>query len=849
MKANLIVVGLECRALVDGKWRKVRITSVAKGKKDTSFRFEVVETGKKGAFKSAAKFKPLEGEQSLPPTAAKPPMKSSQTPAGQSDSKTFKPKPGAQGTDDQYGDQPKTKRVGSLKGKLKHSATGLCGKKKVEGEKRPDPITSNKSAATPPLSGATTVVKGKPQSGTATSSSSPVVPPAATLGSFAERFPSLAKKASESRASKSISEAPPKSGSQATSPESLPCLGFTPNIVSGLCRCRNCQKKPRNERTQAPVVSPAAPPVSTSGSKLPAPVAQPRVSSAASLQVDTLAAVPSVVRPSPIATAPRSSGLGAKLGMAPLIDKSPHLVIDAKAGTGKTTTGVEGLKILLGFGTHLEPSPEQKAIWDALQMSKGFAGRICYTSMGRDITAELKRRVPPGVQTMTTHGMGFRGITSRFRLWGGERSVCKFRVSNILEEMLGGDIRVLKQTMGGTINVVEEVVRLAKVNLLGRKLTGGVFQVEPAEVDVLIDHFDIDMEGVDVEEVYNLVPRVMERCLDIGRDRYIDYADMIWAPVVLNLPVDTYDLLVVDEAQDLNRCQQALMMMAIRHGGRIVMCGDPKQAIFGFAGADCESMHRMTEVLQQTERGVVVLPLTVTRRCGKAIVAEANQIVREFSAHESNPEGKVSTAVYPTDSKGKERPKPHYTDRAKDGDMVLCRVNAPLVSQCFRFIKEGRKANILGRDMGDGLVKTVEKLKASCVGELLEKMDEWLEREMERERKKKFPNEAKIIAVQDKFDCIVCFTEGLDMTALPMEVVNRIKSVFVDEKDGQKVTGIKLSSIHKAKGLEAETVFLLEPAGCSVPHPMAKSAWQMEQEWNLRYVAITRAIKELVYVS
>ena len=66
--------------------------------------------------------------------------------------------------------------------------------------------------------------------------------------------------------------------------------------------------------------------------------------------------------------------------------------------------------------------------------------------------------------------------------------------------------------------------------------------------------------------------------------------------------------------------------------------------------------------------------------------------------------------------------------------------------------------------------------------------------------------------------------------------------------DGE-TDGVLLSSIHKAKGLEADRVFLIEPEGAPVPHPMAKQDWEIEQEWNLRYVAITRAKKELIYVS
>ena len=76
--------------------------------------------------------------------------------------------------------------------------------------------------------------------------------------------------------------------------------------------------------------------------------------------------------------------------------------------------------------------------------------------------------------------------------------------------------------------------------------------------------------------------------------------------------------------------------------------------------------------------------------------------------------------------------------------------------------------------------------------------------------------------------------------------VRKIEDIFTDDKNG---SGIKLSSIHKAKGLESDRVFLLQPEGAECPHPMAKSAWQREAEMCILYVAITRAKKELIYVS
>jgi hypothetical protein len=632
------------------------------------------------------------------------------------------------------------------------------------------------------------------------------------------------------------------------------CMGYKPSKASAICRCEGCKKLPVERRTRRPfvvahTVDPGTSP--TGADTTPSAPFSPRKKPPAPLptsdggttqtktefRVQTdhgpmLVAAPSRkdaesrVRADghKIVTGKMVSVLGSLGDQTIEIDNAPHIIVDAKAGTGKTTTMIEGLKRLLGFGTHITPSPQQQAVWDSLEQSKGKAKTIGFTAFNKSIVTEIKHRIPPGVTGIGIHGMGFKAVNRAFRLWGGDRSVSEWRVSNIIEELMKGDIRNLRRSKGPMIRAVQELVGLCKVNLIG-VVSGNpsgcpIVSMEDgwdgdwwSWLDQLVDHFDIDM------------------------DRYIDYDDMIWLPVVLRLPVDGFDVLVVDESQDMNRCQHALVRMA---GERLILVGDPRQAIYGFAGADHESMKRMAEELGTDTRGCVVLPLSVTRRCGKAIVAEANKIVPEFSAHETNCDGRVSRMSL--DDKSVE----DYRKTVLDGDMVLCRVNAPLVSECFRFIKAGCKATIQGRDVGKGLVQTVEKQKAGTVAELVEKLQAWHDSEIEKEGKKKFPSEAKIVAVGDKLDCLMAFISDVDSKASPALVVEKINAVFTDDKG---VSGIRLSSIHKSKGLEAKRVFLLEPAGCGVPHPMAKLPWEVDQEWNLRYVAITRAIDELVFVS
>jgi superfamily I DNA/RNA helicase len=222
----------------------------------------------------------------------------------------------------------------------------------------------------------------------------------------------------------------------------------------------------------------------------------------------------------------------------------------------------------------------------------------------------------------------------------------------------------------------------------------------------------------------------------------------------------------------------------------------------------------------------------MTRRCGKRIVVEARTLVPDFEAFEHNPPGNVGVNSVEK-----------YGEVAKAGDMILCRVNAPLVSQCFRFLKEGRKATIQGRDVAEGLIGTLKRMDATSVPDLVERLGKWMDHEKKKENAKKNPSDYRLVAIEDRYACLTFFCE--DMATVDA-VIARINKVFTDDPHA---TGLRLSSIHKAKGLEADTVFLLQLPGASVPHPMAKTDWEIEQETNLKYVAITRAIKELIYVT
>jgi DNA helicase II / ATP-dependent DNA helicase PcrA len=545
------------------------------------------------------------------------------------------------------------------------------------------------------------------------------------------------------------------------------------------------------------------------------------------------------------------SGFAARLNETTHTDNAPHLIVKARAGTGKTTTLIEGLKRIKGIVSTLVPSPQQKAVWEQMKLSKG-AKSICFVAFNYSIAEELKKRVPPGCDAMTMHSMGFRAVTKMF----GRQEPTQYAVQDLIATLMEKDIRQIRSDPNDrlVLGATDKLVSLCKMNLTLLAKEGeegeGITWDEHNEYELsqLASSYELDFGEHNVDKikqrVFELTPKILELCK--SPKGKITFDDMIWLPAVLNLAVFQYDLLLVDESQDLNRCQQAL---AKRAGKRLIMVGDEKQAIYGFAGADSASMKRMEEELGSQERGVQVLPLTVTRRCGKAIVKEAQKIVPDFEAHESNCAGTVGHLKYPIqeDAEGKyELPWDQtYCAKVQAGDMILCRVNAPLVKECFRFIKRGMRANIQGKNIGQGLISLVERLSkdSTQVTDLIAKLSDWLHDETSKEQAKRNPDESKIINLQDRYDCILCFTQGVQVVG---EVISKINNVFTDSKD---VEGIRLSSVHKSKGLEAKRVFFLMPKKAECPHPLSKSEWQIESEYNLLYVGITRAIEELYYVK
>jgi superfamily I DNA/RNA helicase len=261
------------------------------------------------------------------------------------------------------------------------------------------------------------------------------------------------------------------------------------------------------------------------------------------------------------------------------------------------------------------------------------------------------------------------------------------------------------------------------------------------------------------------------------------------------------------------------------------MVGDNRQAIYGFRGADSGSLDRLKKELNAHELG-----LTTTYRCPKKVVALAAQLVPDYEAAASAPEGVV-----------RDIREPALTADAQPGDFVLSRKNAPLVRFCLAMLRTGKRARIEGRDIGAGLLALVRKFKARDLASLTKKLIEWEGKQVRKALAAKGGDvEAaapKVQQIVDTRETIVALAEGLATVA---ELEMRIETLFSDTGEDQVV----FSSVHKAKGLEKDRVFLIEESFKRKARGEEVATFSNDiEEVNIRYVAITRAKAELVWVK
>jgi hypothetical protein len=351
----------------------------------------------------------------------------------------------------------------------------------------------------------------------------------------------------------------------------------------------------------------------------------------------------------------------------------------------------------------------------------------------------------------------------------------------------------------------------------------------------IFDAYSIDMG--EVGDPYAIVREGLARSISRGWKGDIDFDDQIYLSTIYKAPFPKGDLLIVDEAQDLNPIQRYMAKQMLKPEGRLFALGDDAQAIYGFRGADRDSIEKITE-----EFDAKILPLTVSFRCPKAVVKQAQHFVPDIEEYEEAKDGEVITDLSDEFSLCQ-----HLKDNASDyqpGSLaILCRNNAPLISAALQLIKNDIGAKILGRDLEKGLISLIDKNKPTSLQHLNSGLWNYIAEQQDRLILRGATAQAALL--EDKGQCLeVLIRHEMSDHGDVYSLKHRIKSMFSDKAEQVPVL---LSTIHKAKGMEWQNVYILNSE--LMPSKYAKTPKEIQQEHNLHYVAITRSQNQLVYIS
>ena len=474
-----------------------------------------------------------------------------------------------------------------------------------------------------------------------------------------------------------------------------------------------------------------------------------------------------------------------------ITDTNRNCVIDAVAGSGKSTTIVNALSLI----------PQDK--------------QVLFLAFNKAIVEELKVKVGSlnHVEIKTLHSLGMSAIRKTYRCFVNDSKYGKYINTSVKYGTIKPDNEL------NTKELREYRTNLIKLTNLSRNY------LADSELDVQDIAYKHDLQIIDNE------PSIILKIMDWGKEnvKTIDFTDMVWLPNVLNLRVEHFDFVFIDECQDLNTAQRELFLRTIKPvTGRFVAVGDPRQAIYGFTGADVESFNTLKS-LPNTD----LLPLSVCYRCDSEIINLAKDIVPQIQARDNAPQGIIDHEAQTAD--------------IQDNDMVLCRITAPLVTLCMQYIAQGTKAFVKGRDIGLNLINMLKNTDRVVLREAIDVIHSELSTLSNKIAKRQgvstlqAQEDPQYQAFRDRLQAIENLSYGLTTV---FEAVNRIELIF---KDNDK-QGICLSTIHRAKGLEADRVFILRPDKLYLKHCM-KVAWMAEQERNLVYVAYTRAKHYLGFIS
>ena len=299
----------------------------------------------------------------------------------------------------------------------------------------------------------------------------------------------------------------------------------------------------------------------------------------------------------------------------------------------------------------------------------------------------------------------------------------------------------------------------------------------------------------------------------------IDYTDMLDKFLKKGNVENKFDVIFVDEAQDLSLIQWKMIEKIEKTNQCDVwIAGDDDQAIFGWAGADVDSFidWRAKEI-----------PLQQSERVPSEIQIKALNIIDRVQ------DNRLSKDYFPKKEAGEilMQFKLSAIDMTKGDWLILARTN-PLLKPIPRFLKS--MGLFFETTQGNSIGKT-----------LFEDIDYW--NKMRKGEKIPEVQEQRVLERMSKRDNKLEWYDAFDHVASSKK--DYLRSMLANGEDLSKQPRIKVSTIHGAKGGEATNVVLFLNQTTNTMKAAKKSVTKQDEEYRVWYVAVTRTMQKLYLIK
>ncbi|WP_052465865.1 ATP-dependent DNA helicase UvrD2 [Mobilicoccus massiliensis] len=470
--------------------------------------------------------------------------------------------------------------------------------------------------------------------------------------------------------------------------------------------------------------------------------------------------------------------------------------------------------------------------------------------------AEMRTRLRAlgvaGVQARTFHSAALRQLHYFWpRAVGGAAPEIVAHKGAIVAEAAS---RLRISTDKAVVRDLSAEIEWAKVGMLtdetypaaairaGREAAG----VDPQTMGRLLAQYEATKTGrgvIDFEDVLLLMVGILEESDEIAREVRGQYRHF-----------------VVDEYQDVNAVQQRLLDLWVGERKDVCVVGDPAQTIYSFTGASPAHLTNFS----MRHPGARIVHLDRNYRSSPQIVDLANRVLRRaggparrlVAQGQAGPSPTLTTyADDPAEAAGVAKAVAALVEAGTPAAeiAVLYRTNAQseviedalaeagvpyLVRGGERFFSrpEVKRAVLLLR----GAVRSddPEVSLPNAVGDVLSSLG-WSPEPPAGRGAVREQWESLDALVQLAVD-LVTTAPGARMRELVADLDERAAA-----QHAPTVQGVTLASLHAAKGLEWDVVFLVGASEGLIPIAMAEGVEAVEEERRLLYVGLTRARREL----